>query len=128
MKFKNPLIVVKDIEKSKIFYKEVLGLRTISDLGANAVLTGGLALQTEQSFKEFIGKDITYCSNEYVHPVKEHSWGQKVVRFYDPDHHIIEVGENMKTVCKRYLDKGMTLEEIAEKMDIPLKAVKAYTR
>ena len=58
MKFKNPLIVVKDIEKSKIFYKEVLGLRTISDFGANAVLTGGLALQTEQSFKEFIGKDI----------------------------------------------------------------------
>ena len=51
-----------------------------------------------------------------------------MVRFYDPDHHIIEVGENMKTVCKRYLDKGMTLEEIAKKMDIPLKAVKAYTR
>ena len=152
MKFQAALLVVKNMERSVKFYKEVLGLRTISDFGANAVLTGGLALQTEQSFKEFIGKDITYCSNdseiyfeeddfdnfinklssiktiEYVHPVKEHSWGQKVVRFYDPDHHIIEVGENMKTVCKRYLDKGMTLEEIAEKMDIPLKAVKAYTR
>ena len=32
----------------------------------------------------------------YVHPVKEHSWGQRVVRFYDPDCHIIEVGENYK--------------------------------
>ena len=29
----------------------------------------------------------------YVHPLIEHSWGQKVVRFYDPVMHIIEVGE-----------------------------------
>ena len=59
MKFKNPLIAVKDIEKSKAFYKEVLGLRTVSDFGANAVLTGGLALQTEESWKSFIEKDIS---------------------------------------------------------------------
>lgn len=65
---------------------------------------------------------------EYVHPVMEHRRGQRVVRLYDPDHHIIEVGENMKTVCRRYLDQGMTMEEIAEKMGIPLKAVKAYAR
>ena len=51
-----------------------------------------------------------------------------MIRFYDPDHHIIEVGENMKNVCKRYLDKGMSIEEISEKMGIPLKAIKAYTR
>ena len=46
MKMKNPLLVVKDIECSKEFYRKVLGLRTIADLGANAVLTGGLSLQT----------------------------------------------------------------------------------
>ena len=31
MKFKNPLLVVANIEQSKKFYWEVLGLRTISD-------------------------------------------------------------------------------------------------
>ena len=152
MKFKNPLLVVANIEQSKKFYWEVLGLRTISDLGVHVVLTGGLALQTENSWREFSGKEIQYQGNdielyfeeddfdtfinklqtiktiEYIHPVIEHAWGQRVIRFYDPDHHIIEVGENMKNVCKRYLDKGMSIEEITEKIGIPLKAIKAYTR
>ena len=54
MKMKNPLIVVKDMEKSKEFYREILGLRVISDLGANEVLTGGLDLQREESWIDFI--------------------------------------------------------------------------
>lgn len=49
-------------------------------------------------------------------PVMDHAWGQRVVRFYDPDYHIIEVGENMKAVCKRFSGEGMTLEGISERM------------
>ena len=152
MKMKNPLVVVRDMDISKAFYREVLGLRVISDLGANVVLTGGLALQTEESWQSFTGKEITYGGNdgeiyfeeddfdrfvdrlgklegiEYVHKPVEHRWGQRVVRFYDPDRHIIEVGENIKTVCQRFLDSGMTPEEVAARMDVPLKAVKAYMR
>ena len=152
MKMKNPFIVVKDMEKSKAFYRDVLGLRVISDLGANAVLTGGLALQSEGSWKDFISKELSFGGNdseiyfeednfddfaerlekvggiEYVHSVKEHKWGQRVVRFYDLDKHIIEVGENMKFVCKRFADSGMTNEEIAKRMDVPVKMVNAYLR
>ena len=65
---------------------------------------------------------------EYVHPVKEHSWGQRAVRFYDPDKHIVEVGENMKIVCKRFLDSGMTPEQVAERMDVPMTFVNACMR
>ena len=65
---------------------------------------------------------------EYVHPIKEHSWGQRVVRIYDPDKHIIEVGENIKVVCKRFLDSGMTPEQVAERMDVPMKFVNACIR
>ena len=50
-----------------------------------------------------------------MHPVKEHSWGQRVVRFYDPDRHIIEVGENMKVVCRRFLTDECA-REICESM------------
>ena len=46
---------MRDLQKSKAFYWEVLGLRTLSDLGIHAVLTGGLALQTEESWKGFVG-------------------------------------------------------------------------
>ena len=152
MKLKNPLLVVTDIDKSVEFYKNVLGLHKIMDFGANVTLAGGLCLQSKESFKEFIdNKNITFGSNsfevyfeeddfesfaqkletldiKYVHGIKEHSWGQRVVRFYDPDMHIIEVGENMKTVCKRFLDSGMTSEQVAKRMDVPLKFVNGCMR
>ncbi len=35
---------------------------------------------------------------EYLGEVIEHSWGQRVIRFYDLDGHLIEVGEDMKMV------------------------------
>jgi hypothetical protein len=119
------------------------------DFGANKTLTGGLVLQTLDTWKEFISTDhISFGANDteiyfeeddfdrfsdklktlniqYLHPVKEHAWGQRVVRFYDPDQHIIEVGENMKTVCRRFLDSGMTDDEAARRMDVPLKFVKS---
>ena len=58
----------------------------------------------------------------------EYSWGQRVVRFYDPDKHIIEFGENMKVVCRRFLDSGMTPEQVAERMGVPVKLVNSCIR
>ena len=66
--------------------------------------------------------------NTYVHPVLEQPWGQRAVRFYDPDGHIIEVGENLKAVCRRFLDGGMTEEQVARRMDVPLKFVRGCIR
>lgn len=152
MKLNSPMLVVTDINKSVDFYKKVFGLRVVMDFGANKTLTGGLALQTIETFKEFIGKDeicfggnnfeiyfeeddfdkfinrLNECDVEYVHPVKEHSWGQHVVRIYDPDRHIIEIGENMKVVCRRFLASGMMPEQVATRMDVPIKFVNACIR
>ena len=79
----------------------------------------------EDDFDAFAEKLKGIDDIDYVHPVIEHRWGQRVVRFYDPDRHIIEVGENMKFVCRRFLDSGMTEEEVAVRMDVPLKFVQA---
>ena len=152
MKIKNPMLIVKDIDASVAFYKNVLGLHVIMDFGANKTLTGGLVLQTLETWREFIGTDdVAFGSNnfevyfeeddfdgftqklntlpvEYVHPVKEHAWGQRVVRIYDPDRHIIEIGENIKVVCKRFLDSGMTPKQVAARMDVPMKFVNACLR
>ena len=57
MKIKNPMLVVTDIDKSVEFYKKVFGLHVIMDFGANKTLTGGLALQTLDTWREFIGTD-----------------------------------------------------------------------
>ncbi|GAA6427431.1 VOC family protein [Dielma fastidiosa] len=151
MKMKNTMLVVKDMERSKKFYWEVMGLRTLVDLQIHAVLTGGLGLQTEASWQSFIEQETSYKGNdaeiyfeeddfepfiekltkmdiEYVHPPYTHEWGQRVVRFYDPDYHILEVGESMKIVCRRFLDAGLDEMQIAKKTSLPLKAVRAYLR
>ena len=123
MKMKNPMLVVTDIDKSVEFYKKVLGLHVIMDFGSNS----SEVYFEEDNFDKFADK-LKKCEVEYVHPIMEHSWGQRVVRIYDPDKHIIEIGENIKVVCKRFLDNGMTPEQIAERMDVPMKFVNACMR
>ena len=120
MKLKNVLIVVKDIDKSKKFYKDIFGLDVILDNDGNVILTEGLVLQEVSIWEKFIQRDVIRENNAtelyfeekdiekfveklenyeepvcYVNDLMEHSWGQKVVRFYDPDGNLIEVGTPM---------------------------------
>lgn len=152
MKYTCTLIAVKDMEKAKQFYHDVLGLEVVSDFGANVTLTGGIVLQTADTWKNFIHKqekEIIFGNNAcelyfeeddidsfvkklnsiknilYVHPLFEHPWGQRVVRFYDLDQHIIEVGENMNMVVKRFINTGLSIEETAIRMDVPVDYVKS---
>ncbi len=144
MKYTSTLLAVRSREESIRFYREVLGLEVIQDFGANVTLSGGIALQTLESWQEFIGgKEVQLQGNamelyfeeddmdgfvkrleglkiSYVHPLLEHRWGQRVVRFYDPNGHIIEVGENMTQVVRRFARSGMTEEQIARRMDVSL--------
>ena len=43
-----------------------------------------------------------------------------MIRFYDLDGHLIEVGEDMKMVIKRFLNTGMSMEEVSERMDVSI--------
>jgi len=143
MKYVSTLLAVRNMARSRQFYHDVLGLEVTADFGANAVLEGGIALQTAETWKDFICTEaVAFRHNsgeiyfeepdmdaflcrlerfdiEYVHPLKEHRWGQRVIRFYDPDGHIIEVGEPMDMVARRFREDGMTDEQIAVRMDVP---------
>lgn len=117
MKLKNVLIVVKDVERSRQFYHDLFGLDVVLDQDGNLILTEGLVLQEERIWKTFLGKDVIsennacelyfeetdleafvrkletlYPSVRYVNRLMTHSWGQKVIRFYDLDGNLIEVG------------------------------------
>lgn len=74
---------------------------------------------------DFLQHLQSYEEIEYIHKVREYPWGQNVVRFYDPDKHIIEVGESMITVIKRFLASGMTVEETAQRTQHPIEFVKS---
>ena len=148
MHFSSTLLAVADIDLSVRFYTNALGLSVVSDFGSNVTLTGGVCLQTVESWKKltgisdvvpggcdcelyfetedfdgFIARLDIISSIRFVHRPKEHEWGQRVVRFFDPDMHIIEVGENIAFVCRRFISDGMTAEQVAKRMDVPLSFV-----
>ncbi|QIB68216.1 glyoxalase [Aminipila butyrica] len=150
MKYQGVCIAVKDVNLAKKFYQDLFGLAVFQDYGIN-VSFGGLSLQQkfdwllgipkervlkeshnmelyfeEDDFDAFIAKleqrdDIRYLGEG----VKEAGWGQRSIRFYDLDGHIIEVGEDMQMVVKRFLDSGMSLEETSKRMDVSVSDLEA---
>ncbi|MFV0341916.1 MAG: VOC family protein [Anaerocolumna sp.] len=144
MKLKNIVFVVENIEVSKSFYKELFGLQVIHDFGENVILMEGLVLQEkklwetaiakmtnlgghnaclyfeENNMADFIDK-LNNCNYqiEYVTPCMERDQGQRVVRIYDPDRHVIEVSESVEFVARRLLREGLTVEEVVEKTRMP---------
>ena len=54
MKYTSTLLAVSDMEKSKQFYHDVLGMDIVNDFGANVTLNGGIALQTMGTWKTFV--------------------------------------------------------------------------
>ena len=107
----------KHFNRCKQFYHDLFGLNMVLDNDGNMILTEGLVLQDERIWRDFIGKDIIpqnnscelyfeendieafvqkleslYPSIQYVNKLTTHSWGQKVIRFYDLDGNLIEVG------------------------------------
>lgn len=120
MRLKNVLIVVKNMEKSRKFYHDLFGIDLVLDNDGNMILTEGLVLQDEKIWKSFLDRDILpqnnacelyfeeqdieafveklerlYPSIEYVNHLMTHSWGQRIIRFYDLDGNLIEVGTPM---------------------------------
>ncbi len=149
MKYKVPLIVVEDMERSRKFYEEVLGQKVILDFGANITFAGDFSLQTKDSWRGFIGdyedtfifrsnnfelyfeekrfdefvKKLESADVEIIHNVIQYPWGQRVIRFYDPDKHILEVGESMFSVVRRFIEQGLSVEETAEITQHPVEFV-----
>lgn len=122
MHLKNILITVSNIDRSIQFYHDLFGLMVVNNQGGNVIMTEGLVLQDEKIWKHFLDRDIQYKNHamelyfeewdiegfieklndspyeiEYVNELMTHEWGQKVIRFYDLDGNLIEVGTPMET-------------------------------
>lgn len=118
MKLKNIVIVVKDIERSKQFYKELFGLDVILDQEGNVILTEGLVLQESKVWEKALGQDVVWKNHaselyfeetdldlfleklqqyeqkiQHVYLPEEGESKKRAVRLYDFDGNMIEVGE-----------------------------------
>jgi len=146
MKYKCSLIAVRDIKISRNFYENLLGQKVEYDFGENVSFEGGFAIHLADHFQCLLGQNVSPISYkthnfelyfesddmdsiyhklkennvEFIHEIREQPWGQRVCRFYDPDHHIIEVGESMERVVLRYHNTGMSVEEISRRTSMPI--------
>jgi len=150
MEFKLALLAVKDVEISKKFYQELFNQEVVLDLGKNVTFSGGFAIQEDfawltelpvdsvvrkshnmelyfevDNFDEFMWTLEAYDTVKYVNYPLMHDWKQRVVRIYDPDFHIIEIGESMCVIAKRYLKEGYSVEETAKIIQHPVEFVRS---
>ncbi len=150
MTYQGCLLAVKDISASKHFYEQVLHQTPVMDMGIH-VTYNGFSLQ--QGYAELIGlssgqvkekshnfqlyfevEDLDRVFAElketpgiqWLHEIKEYPWGQRDVRVYDPDWHVVEIAEDMNTVIKRFFAQGMSAEEVAVRTMFPLEAVNQF--
>ncbi|AQZ51698.1 VOC family protein [Martelella mediterranea] len=120
--FINTLVFVSDMKRSLAFYCDLLGQTIAQDHGDFVQLENGLALHNGAAleatmFGSPVGERSRYGrgnlmlyfetdeleamlarmpqETELIHPIETQAWGQKVFRCYDPDGHIVEVGEPM---------------------------------
>ena len=146
MKFMGPIILVEDLELSRNFYEKVLKLKVIYDFGVNVSFDCGLAIHLRTHFEEthkMKGSHIiSYGSNsvelnfesealddiyrelkqlkvEFIHEIQEAPWGQRGITFYDPDKHMVSIGEAMEGVVNRLYKQGLTVDEVVRKTAMP---------
>ena len=142
MKYNGILLNVSDLARSKQFYHKVLGLGATTEAEGYAVLEGGIVLREqkmpgpggvrgdvcelhfeESGIERFAERLACLSSVSLCHPLKEEPWGQKVIRFCDPDGVVIAVEEPMKEVVGRFAAAGLAPHQIAKQMRMPLNDV-----
>lgn len=146
MKFMGPIILVENLERSRDFYEKILKQKVVYDFGVNVSFENGLAIHLRTHFEEVHKmKDshkIIYGPNnmelnfetkelddiysylklrkvEFIHEMQEAPWGQRGITFYDPDMHIVSIGEAMEGVVKRLYSQGLTVDEVILKTAMP---------
>jgi catechol 2,3-dioxygenase-like lactoylglutathione lyase family enzyme len=146
------VLFVADMAVSRRFYEEILDQQVLMDHGPNVGYKGGFALWQQDHAGQMVfgGKapeptpakklaaelyfetaelDTVFAKLQdnrvvFLHHLVEQPWGQRVTRFYDPDGHIIEIGEPMNCVIERMHSQGLTAEEITRRTFMPLEIVK----
>lgn len=150
MKYQGCLLAVRDISVSRHFYETVLHQKAVMDIGEHITFEGfslqqgyaGLIGMPADSVKEqshnfqlyfevedldSVYADLKHIpALQWVHEIKEYPWGQRDIRLYDPDRHIVEIAEEMATVIRRFFNQGMSAEEVAGRTMFPLEVVKQY--
>ncbi|OFX46371.1 MAG: hypothetical protein A2X13_12875 [Bacteroidetes bacterium GWC2_33_15] len=153
MRFHSSVIFVKDISISKSFYCDILKQEILYDFGNNVSLKGGLSLWQIQN-NHIISKKLEDAGNpnksleiyfetdnifetaslindnkiKLFHNIHEETWGQKTIRFFDPDYNLIEIGEKLEIFIQRMYKEGLPISEINKKTGVPENLINEYIK
>ena len=146
LKFICPLIVVDDIARSRNFYEQLLGQKVKFDFGQDVQFDGDFSIHLKPHYQALLGGAAQYpvtkrahwgelyfeidelepvyqrlleADVEFIHSIQEQPWGQRVMCFYDPDDHLVEIGESMEAVVLRFYKQGLSIDLISEKSSMP---------
>ncbi len=149
IRFQGSLLFVKDVSVSRSFYENILQQKVEYDFGEDISFQSGFTIHDANHMSQLLfNRPNPYIDNKlgkenfelyfeceeldeifsklndnkvtFIHTVKEQPWGQRAIRFFDPDHHIVEIGEPMATVIRRLLKTGISETEIANRTSMPL--------
>jgi len=95
-------------------YKNLIDNRDIKSGGNN------FELYFESDKIELIIEKLKKANILFVHELREQPWRQKVVRFYDPDKNIIEIGETLEHLSFRLRKEDLSFEQISKITNMPI--------
>ncbi len=132
------LAVVADFGGLNLIFKEGFALWQIMDgnvipakLGRgnieNAASTSRFELCFETRDPDTIHATLSERGTEFLHGLNTELWGQRTIRFHDPDRHPIEVGEAMDVFLRRvYNEESGDPEATARRTFTPPDRVRQY--
>lgn len=150
IRFHSTVIITAEFSKMKSFYLEILQQEIEFDFGNCIGFKNGLSLwelKEEYPLSQKLGRtfhpagnknlEICFETEEFeavinnlkhhkldcLHDVVQETWGQKTIRFFDPEHNLVEVGESIPCFVKRLYEQGMTVDEVAGFTSVPLEYV-----
>ena len=150
--YSSAVLVTGHFDLMRRFYENVLGQKVLYDFGScvqfecrltiwrpaeghpavkalfSADGTDNAALELCFETEDFDAQAarVTAAGVMLAHGVIEESWGQRTLRFFDPDGNLVELGESMPAFCRRLYSCGMDVEEVSKKTGINQNTVKHF--
>ncbi len=117
--YRHSIALVKDIEASKHFYADIIGLTICKGFDSFILFQDNFAIHKADLFYQYINKpyygekmghdnvDFYFTTSDlegfnrklkeeqvtFIHEIRKYEWGESVIRIYDPDGHILEIGD-----------------------------------
>lgn len=152
IQYHSVVLMCDDLEKSQAFYEELFGLTIELAIEGLVCFQGGISLWKRRIATDLVyggaepsgpaerpSQEIYFETDDIdgffskiskagiplLHPVQVTPWHQKTVRFFDPDRHLIEVGESMVEVIRRLGKNGSSPEKVAEMVMMPVEIIRS---